>query len=216
MKRNNPDDESIVACNQSPNCVSVISSFFCPPTSGTAPSSGEAFIQTEFEKLNTEEQERIFRDLYGLDVSAGQMEEDDPNIIERKVDEMEIEIESIKSKEAYEEAKRKCPEHLEKTMLMFLRADLFDAKKAARRLIKYWADKVELFGFDRAMKGHIKQSDLDEADKESLGSGGLQILPGKDRGGRTIFWGRREFFRYRTVDNLVRRILLARLLVLRP
>lgn len=205
MKRCNPDEEFTSAGNQSPNCVGLLSSFFCPPTlETTAPLSGERFLQTEYDNLNPQEQERIVRDLYGLDVSAAQMEENDPNIIETKLGEMEIEIESIESKSAYEKALTLCPIHLEKTKLMFLRADLYDVKNAAKRVIKHWTEKVALFGLDRAMKGNIRQSDLDGADTEMLASGGLQVLPGTDRAGRTIFWGRREFFCYQTVENLVR------------
>ncbi len=205
MKRCNPDEELTSAGNQSPNCVGLLSSFFCPPTiETTAHLSGERFLQTEYDNLNPQEQERIVHDLYGLDVSAGQMEDNDPNIIDTKLAELEIEIESIKSKSAYEKAQTLCPMHLEKTKLMFLRADLYNVKKAARRLIKHWTEKVALFGLDLPMKGNIRQSDLDEADTEMLASGGLQVLAGTDRAERTIFWGRREFFCYQTVENLVR------------
>jgi hypothetical protein len=203
MKRDNLDDER-PSGSESPSCVVVLSSLFCPPTNATTiPSSGNAFVQSEFDKLSNSEQERVFRDLYGLDDSLVQMEEDDPSIVHKKLDELEVEINSIKTKDAYEEAERRCPAYVEKIKPLFLLADLYDARMAARRIVKHWQEKLELFGSDRAFLGSIKQSELDEADMESLACGGLQILPEKDRGGRTVFWARREFFRYQKKESLV-------------
>lgn len=206
MKRDNPDSDELVPGSRSPTCVGLISSCFCPPTSAstiTQSPSGDAFIQSEYDKLSAEEQERIFRDLYGLDVSAGQMEEEDPAMVVKRLEEMNFEIDAIKSRNDYDEAERRCPQYLEKAKLMFLRAELFNARRAARRYVKHWTEKVEIFGMDRAMKGSICQSDLDEADMESLSCGGLQILSEKDRGGRTIFWARRELFQFKARENLV-------------
>jgi hypothetical protein len=203
MKRNNPDEET--ARSQTPCCVGGISSFFCPPASiARAPlSSGEIFRHSELDKLSPKEQEQVFRDLYGLDSAVRMEEEEDHSIISKKLDEFELQLKSIISKEAYEEAVRLCPAYVEKTRLMFLRADRFNAQKAARRFVKHWQTKLELFGSDKAFSGSINQSDLTEADLESLASGGFQILSEKDRGGRTVFWSRRQFYRFQAGENLV-------------
>jgi hypothetical protein len=49
--------------------------------------------------------------------------------------------------------------------LMFLRADYYDASKAARRLAKYFEDKLHLFGEDKLVK-KITLDDLSEEDME--------------------------------------------------
>lgn len=190
--------------NRNPNCGGMFTNFFCPPSSSAAPLSGEAFIQTEFEKLSADEQERIYRDLYGLDVSAGQMEDEDPSIISRTLNEMKREIDKIRAKDAYEKAVMRCPAYVEKLKVTFLRGDLFNARKAAKRFVKHWEMKAELFGSDCAFSGPVKQSDLNEADMACLTGGGLQILPEKDRGGRTILWARREHVYFQVDENYVR------------
>ena len=64
--------------------------------------------------------------------------------------------------------------------LAFLRAERFDAKKAATRFIEYFEEKRRLFGVAN-LTTKIKLKDLDTETKNCLESGQIQILPGRDR-----------------------------------
>ena len=75
---------------------------------------------------------------------------------------------------------------------------------AAKRVVKHFETKFNLFGPDRIGKD-ITLEDLDEHDMESLTSGGVQPLPGKDRGGRAIFFSRHEAWKYKHPKNMVGR-----------
>ena len=87
---------------------------------------------------------------------------------------------------------------------MFLRADVYDCVKAARRLVKHFEYKHQLFGEHRLVKT-ITLDDLDEDDMEMLLSGSAQFCTHtKDRGGRTILFATQSAYKYKSWKNLVR------------
>lgn len=62
--------------------------------------------------------------------------------------------------------------------LRFLRADTFDAKKAARRFVQFFEERLDLFGPQVGLgKECITLDDLSEDDLEALECGGLQVCP---------------------------------------
>lgn len=69
--------------------------------------------------------------------------------------------------------------------LRFLRCDLFDIQKAARRLVTYLDMLVELFG-DYALRRPICLSDFTKEELRHFRKGMIQILPYRDRTGRRI------------------------------
>ena len=72
--------------------------------------------------------------------------------------------------------------------LMFLRADLFDAKSAALRLIRHFEVKRDLFGVEK-LTFEITQDDLDKEAMESLYVGYQQGLRMPDKSNRIVgFW----------------------------
>lgn len=75
--------------------------------------------------------------------------------------------------------------------LSFLRAERFDAKKAATRFVEYFEEKRRLFGVDN-LTTKIKLKDLDVETKNCLESGQIQILPGQDRAGRVVIVGTKK------------------------
>ena len=87
---------------------------------------------------------------------------------------------------------------------MFLRAESFDARKAAKRMVKYFESKQLLFGKDKLVK-RITYADLDADDKGALLSGGAQILRSKDQSGRTIFFISGKLGSFKTWQNQVRK-----------
>lgn len=70
--------------------------------------------------------------------------------------------------------------------LPFLRADRFDAEKAAERLLQYFDLKEWLFGTEFLTKP-VLMEDLDADSRTRLESGHVQILPSRDLAGRAIF-----------------------------
>eukprot|EP00531_Pseudo-nitzschia_arenysensis_P000828 CAMPEP_0116147466 /NCGR_PEP_ID=MMETSP0329-20121206/17768_1 /TAXON_ID=697910 /ORGANISM="Pseudo-nitzschia arenysensis, Strain B593" /LENGTH=932 /DNA_ID=CAMNT_0003643393 /DNA_START=121 /DNA_END=2919 /DNA_ORIENTATION=+ len=69
--------------------------------------------------------------------------------------------------------------------LSFLRAERFDTKKAATRMIDYFEEKRRLFGVEK-VTSKIQLKDLDNESRYCLESGQLQLLPGRDRAGRAV------------------------------
>lgn len=70
--------------------------------------------------------------------------------------------------------------------LRFLRADLFDAKEAAKRMVAYLDLLWKLFGIE-VLKRPLRSTDFKAKDEKSCLRGGLvQLLPYRDRSGRRV------------------------------
>jgi hypothetical protein len=69
--------------------------------------------------------------------------------------------------------------------LRFLRCDLFDVKKAAKRLVTYLDLLVEIFGA-YALKRPICLTDFSKEELRHMRKGLIQMLPYRDRSGRRI------------------------------
>jgi hypothetical protein len=87
--------------------------------------------------------------------------------------------------------------------LAFLRSVEGSTKRAAKRYLRHFTTKLDLFGRDKLCKD-ITLSDLDEYDVEALESGGFQVLEHNDRAGRPVLFGRYTCMKYRSVQNMVR------------
>ena len=73
--------------------------------------------------------------------------------------------------------------------LKFLRTDLFDVPSAAKRLVRHFQVKLEVFGLDKIMVKDITQDNLEDGDIKNFYSGYVQVLPLRDRSGRCVnFW----------------------------
>ena len=70
--------------------------------------------------------------------------------------------------------------------LRFLRAENFDARKAAIRLMTFMNLLLEIFGAF-ALSRPIKLTDFKRSEIKVLQSGWLQVLPFRDRSGRRLF-----------------------------
>ena len=90
-----------------------------------------------------------------------------------------------------------------KLALSFLRSVEGSVKRAAKRYVRHFSTKLDLFGRDKMCKD-ITLADFDEYDMEALESGGFQVLKERDRGGRPILFGRYTCMKYRSVNNMVR------------
>jgi len=67
----------------------------------------------------------------------------------------------------------------------FLRAARYDAQSAARRMMRYIREKLDLFGIEKLVRDIII-SDLGDDGRRYLERGGLQIMPERDTAGRRV------------------------------
>lgn len=100
---------------------------------------------------------------------------------------LEREIESIQPKSAYEEALTLNRTYVQsnKFRLMFLRADNFNVRKAAARLVLFMEKKKHYFGVNSLVRS-LTHEDLTSDDIDTLKFGPIQILPSRDQSGRMV------------------------------
>ena len=161
----------------------------------------DAFLAKEMNQMSIQERDRVLYDIHGV----SEVITETPDLIEERLFELEVELHKIFPKPAYDQAMYSDPDYVldTKFRLMFLRADLFDAKKAAARMVRYFRDKQNLFGNELLGK-EIQLKDLNEFDRESLESGCSQFLPVRDMAGRTILYVEPKNGKCRHIENLVR------------
>jgi hypothetical protein len=85
---------------------------------------------------------------------------------------------------------------------MFLRADRYDAKKAANQMALYFTSKLDFFGEDLLGK-EITLEDLDADDIACVNTGSVHILREKGRSGRTITFIAQMYLKYNHWKNQV-------------
>lgn len=104
----------------------------------------DKLIAEELGKLSLEEREKVYEDVHGV----SHLVEETPELIEESLELMEIEIHSIRQKDAYDQAKLLSNGFVtnRKFLLGFLRAESFNAKKAAARFTKYFKCKLKCLG----------------------------------------------------------------------
>lgn len=148
----------------------------------------DILIAQAMNSLSMEERRNALHDIHGV----ADIQEDNPQFIDQKLNELEIELCHISNdnKQAYYAAKAKSPGYVadREFRLLFLRADSFDVKAAAKRLTRHFETRLELFGPD-VLGRDLLLSDLNELDMKALKSGFVQWLPHRDRSGRAVmFW----------------------------
>lgn len=130
-------------------------------------------------------------------------------LVQTSFEKLDFEIEQISenSKVAFLEAQKHCPEYVKSKAfrLMFLRCERFEPTKTARRLVKYWEEKLRYFGPEKAYHP-ITIDDLQEEDIEILKSGAFVPIMNKDRYGRPIFFADSTKWKieYSKRDSMVR------------
>lgn len=145
-------------------------------------------LAQELNQLSLKEREKVLYDLHG--VLDEQEKEETEELIENSRQELELLIEhesklggnaTLQMAETHGNTRL----HDAQFQLMFLRADLFDAKKAFNRMMLHFEQVRILFGTS-LMDKKITLQDLDEEALELLETGFLQMPPVKDRSGRQI------------------------------
>jgi hypothetical protein len=145
--------------------------------------AAESQLARDLNKISLNEREKVYEDLHGV---SGLVDES-PELVASCLAELEPEIAKIRRRDAYIAAASKDSGYTSSRALrlQFLRAEHFDSKKAATRLVGFFERKLELFGLDPLARD-LLISDLNEEDKECLQSGLMTSVPVRDKAGRGI------------------------------
>ena len=152
-------------------------------------------ISNSFTHLSVKEKESAFNDLHG----CPDIPKEDPERLAEQLavldGELRKKIDTNRSgqptgaepSDAYIKAYFQDKAYVEdrKFRLAFLRAERYNVKKTARRIFSFFEQKLNLFGEEKLTEPILYQ-DLTEDDLYSLHSGALQMLPMKDKAGRTV------------------------------
>ena len=155
----------------------------------TAPRFERRDLAMETSSLTPKQHEAAQKDLYGGVKNATK---EDVTTHDQALLALSQEIALIQDKPAFLLALQRCPDYVrnKKFGLSFLRAERFDARRAAQRLTLYWKEKLDLFGPQKAFR-HLTIHDLEPQDVESLRQGSFLMPPGKDSGGRGLLFSDR-------------------------
>jgi hypothetical protein len=156
------------------------------PESEEEAKRAEEFLAKELANLSLDEHERALFDIHGITP----VEEECPEMIGRSLQDLQIEIDRIESKEAYDLARQMNPEYVinPSFRLQFLRSEQFDVKAAAKLIIEHFESKRMGFGSGEILARDILQSDLNETERFMLQTGYLQVLPVRDASGRALIF----------------------------
>lgn len=157
------------------------------------PEAVDNMLSQEVQKLSFQDRLAVQEEIHG--VRSVSISEETPELFQTGLANLEQELAKISSKPAFDEAQTlHVPSHQQAGnkfvngtdfRLRFLRADLFDAKKAAARLVKYLEVGLELFG-QFALERPIHISDMTREEMELFRLGYQQLCPFPDRIGRRV------------------------------
>mmetsp|Transcript_14571 Transcript_14571/g.20588 ORF Transcript_14571/g.20588 Transcript_14571/m.20588 type:complete len:350 (+) Transcript_14571:100-1149(+) len=158
------------------------------------PAFGYFHLQEEIAAMPLNERAQAARELYGVEPAI----EETPAFLREKFEQLDLEIEELNEKEAYELALFMNPSYVTSAgfRLLFLRCERFNAKAAANRMVKYWDRKIEIFGMDCAFKD-ISLLDFEENDQLALRLGAFRVLPTRDEANRGIMFCCRHYWDHR-------------------
>jgi hypothetical protein len=144
----------------------------------------DSLLAQELTKLTIKEREESYEDLHGVDDVVNET----PELVYNCLNALDAELHRIAQKDAYWLAEEQDQAYVTnpKFRLRFLRAERFVPKSAAKRLVGFLEGKLHFFGPSLLTKP-IKFSDLDKDDQACLKYGQMQVLPSRDRSGRSIF-----------------------------
>jgi hypothetical protein len=166
------------------------------------PEDVDALLAQELNQMSFEERELVYEEIHGVETLI----EETPDFVYAKLDALELEIQRINEKPAYELAEQMSREYVtdSKFRLMFLRAERFDERLAAMRLVKFMDGKLEFFGSETLTRP-VYMSDLSKEELAIVKSGRLQVLPARDRSGRCVTADIKmdQMPHYSSLDNLV-------------
>jgi hypothetical protein len=172
------------------------------------PQGVEELLMQEMMRLSHNDRNDIQEEIHGVKCLAV---EETPELVERALYELACEVDERTpdhQKKAYlqsQQPPKELPEHqrilhelhqLEplpqssyvndvEFKLRFLRCELFDIPKSAKRMLNFLDLVLELFG-DYALRRPIRLSDFTKEEMRHMRKGRFQIMPNRDRSGRRL------------------------------
>ena len=150
--------------------------------------SPDALLAYELNQLSFKERDMINEEIHGVGILDIYPEET-PQLLKDSLEKLSIELDSIQQKPAYEisQAFPNTYVNTDDFRLIFLRCEVFDAKKAAARIVAY-LDLIHWCFDEKVLERDICCDDFDEKATTFLRKGYFQNLSSRDRSGRRI-WG---------------------------
>ena len=139
--------------------------------------------------LSLQDRNAVIEEIHGVQTIAP---DESPGMLQSALQELGLHIDQMPSdkiKTAYLRCQTLYPDSYingNDFRLRFLRCDLFDAKKAATRMVEFLDIVTDLFG-DYVLERPIKITDFNWEEMQVLRRGHFQLLPYRDRSGRRIF-----------------------------
>lgn len=146
-------------------------------------------LSKEFQRVSFQNRNKIQEEIHGV---SNACPEETPEMVVQSLEGLDKELDAIQEKEIYDKVSPFSYLYTKKYRLMFLRCDLFNAKKAAQRMVNFAEYMFNLYGTMDILERPLRLSDLKKGDRgkevmESLKSGHSQLLPFRDRSGRKIW-----------------------------
>ncbi len=162
------------------------------------PRDVDSLMAKEFLSLSFQDRNAISEEMHGVSCA---MPKETPELINESLMKLEQEISLIpaKHKRRYDLCQERYSNRNSSEQrgsytndvdfrLRFLRIELFDAKKAAWKIVIFLDVAVDLFG-EYVLQRPMRLSDFSEEEMQVIRIGNLQLLPFRDRSGRRIITG---------------------------
>ena len=167
-----------------------------PPKSTTiTPEMADAYLAETMNQMTIQDRQQVYEDIHGvsdnpiIDLEENEMKGGGPKFVMRCLQELDDKIDSLPAsqKQAYLMAVGQDMEYVMSLRTMFLRSEVYNVPFAASRLCAFLEFKLTLFGVEKLARD-ILWSDLNQTDIDCLRTGYMQLLPGRDRSGRSILF----------------------------
>jgi hypothetical protein len=169
---------------------SMLSSPF-PPTSSSSsttidPSVVDSMLAAELHNLTCQDRSKIEEEIHGVQSLAV---EETPEMVSKALAAFQLEVDRLPTsrKDAYEDAMVMDSKFVQDTNLhlKYLRAALFDVRKAASMFCTY-LDMLHSYFGPVALERPLRYDDLGKAEQDKFRNGNMQVLPSRDRAGRLV------------------------------
>jgi len=152
------------------------------------PDDADTLVSKELLQLSLKDRNAIDEEIHGVSTLAP---EESPEFLEKALRDLSLEVDRIPNesacKAAYLESQKFPTTYVNGSdfRLRFLRCELFDAPKAAMRMMKFLGVVSDLFG-TVVLQRPITFMDFSKDEEKLYRKGYIQVLPYRDRAGRVI------------------------------
>jgi len=178
---------SVVSLVGVPDMEGIDDSKLSSSSNLVVPEDADAQMARLMAQLSMHEREEVYNDLHGV---ADEIVET-PEMIDEAIGRMKLELSKMSTEAgaaAYQQALTQDSSFVYeyKSLQCFLRAERFDAARAAIRLTNFYSFKSAGFGVEKLTKD-IYQEDLTQSERDGMYDSMTLLLPFRDRGGRSVF-----------------------------